>query len=182
MTKSKAQFLVIVGAIGLLSLLTFAGVVVTQGRFSAVPNATFATCAPTKPTGTVVNVTLGDRGSSMMGGATPMMAFLNASPSVVHAGDVTFVATNVGVLTHEFLILPAPHDGVGTRAVRGDGKVDEATSLAEASTSCGRGPGGGIAPGATSWVTLHLSPGNYELLCDEPWHYASGMFQGFTVQ
>ena len=182
MTKSSARLMVAIGAIGLLSLLTFAGVAVTQGPFGTVANPILATCAPTQPSGTVVHVTLGDGGSSMMGGGTLMMAYLNASPGIVPTGDVTFVATNVGALTHEFLVLPAPRDGVGTRAVRSDGKINESTSLGEASTSCGRGPGGGISPGATSWVTLHLAPGHYELLCDEPWHYANGMFQGFTVQ
>ncbi len=181
MTRSKAQLLVISGAIGFLSLLTVTGFAMTQGRFGAFPNATPATCWPTHPARTVVRVTLGDGGNSMMGG-TAMMTYLHASPSVVHPGDVTFVATNVGALTHELLILPAPRDGVGPRAVQSDGKIDEASSLAEASTSCGRGPGGGIVPGSTSWVTLHLSAGNYELLCDEPWHYANGMFQGFSVQ
>jgi uncharacterized cupredoxin-like copper-binding protein len=35
--------------------------------------------------------------------------------------------------------------------------------------------------GMASWVMLHLAPRNYELLCDVPGHYASGMFAGFTV-
>jgi uncharacterized cupredoxin-like copper-binding protein len=30
-------------------------------------------------------------------------------------------------------------------------------------------------------VTLTLRPGNYELLCDVPWHYADGMYAAFTV-
>ncbi len=184
MTRSRIRFLIIIGAVGFLSLLTLTSVAMTQGPFpfGALANPTLAKCAPTHPAGTIVHVTLGDGGSSMMGGGTLMMAYLNASPEVVNAGDVTFVATNVGALTHEFLVLPAPRDGVGTRAIQSDGKINEATSLGEASTSCGRGPGGGISPGATSWVTLHLSPGSYELLCDEPWHYANGMYQGFTVQ
>jgi len=26
-----------------------------------------------------------------------------------------------------------------------------------------------------------LKPGRYELVCDEPWHYAAGMFDVLTV-
>ena len=182
MTRARAQSFAIVGAVGLLSLVTLAGIGFAPGRFAAEPNLTLANCAPTRPAGTVVHVTLADGGGSMMGGRNLMMVSLNTSPSEVPTGDVTFVATNVGALNHEFLVLPAPHDGVGTRAVGSNGKIDETTSLGEASTSCGRGPGQGISPGTTSWVTLHLSRGNYELLCDEPWHYANGMFQGFTVK
>ncbi len=29
---------------------------------------------------------------------------------------------------------------------------------------------------------MTLKPGRYELLCDEPWHYAAGMFTVLTVR
>ncbi|MFI4971056.1 MAG: sulfocyanin-like copper-binding protein [Hyphomicrobiales bacterium] len=141
-----------------------------------------ANCGPQHPKGAVVGVTLADGGGGMMGAGNAMMVSVDASPHTVPAGTVTFVATNVGTINHELLVLPAPADGIGTRTVGTDGKIDEATSLGEASTSCGRGIGQGISPGATSWVTLRLAPGNYELLCDEPWHYANGMFTWFTVR
>jgi uncharacterized cupredoxin-like copper-binding protein len=127
-------------------------------------------------------VELTDRGGAMMGAGGAMMVSVLASPDIVARGTVTFVATNTGALNHELLVLPAPTDGVGTRPVRANGKIDESTSLGEASTSCGQGTGGGVSPGTTSWVTLHLAPGNYELLCDVRWHYANGMFAGFTVR
>lgn len=182
MTKSTARLSVIIGSIGLLSLLTIAGVGFNQGHIGDERAQSLTSCGPTQPSGAVVHVTLSDRGNAMMGASTLMMVSLYASPSTVPSGNVTFVATNVGGLTHEFLVLPAPRDGVGTRVTGVNGKINESTSLGEASTSCGRGAGSGISPGTTSWVTLHLSPGNYELLCDEPWHYANGMYQGFTVQ
>ena len=117
----------------------------------------------------------------MMGGGSAMMVSLTAAPGSVSSGSVTFVATNTGALNHELLILPLPSDGAGTRPVGTDGKINEQTSLGEASTSCGRGPGDGISPGTRSWVTVNLAPGRYELLCDEPWHYANGMFTEFAV-
>jgi uncharacterized cupredoxin-like copper-binding protein len=118
----------------------------------------------------------------MMGGGSGMMVLLYASPTSIPSGKVTFVATNTGGLNHELLVLPAPADGPGTRAVGTDGKIDESSGLGEASKSCGSGTGDGITPGARSWVTLDLKPGTYELLCDIPWHYANGMFEQITVK
>jgi hypothetical protein len=67
----------------------------------------------------------------------PMMLRLIPNPSSVSAGQVTFVVTNYGQSNHEFLVLPARTDGIGTRQVGTNGKIDEAQSLGEASTSCG---------------------------------------------
>ncbi len=60
--------------------------------------------------------------------------------------------------------------------------MSEAGSLGEASRSCGEGAGDGIAPGAASWVTLHLAAGRYELICNLPGHYAMGMFTELDVR
>jgi len=182
MTNSRARLLVVLGVVGILTFGTITAVSFAQGRFSSGPTRTISSCGPNRPQGTIVHDTLSDRGGGMMGAGNLMMVGLGASPDSVPSGVVTFIATNVGALNHEFLILPAPRDGVGTRAVGTDGKIDESSSLAEASTSCGRGPGEGISPGTSSWVTLHLAPGQYELLCDIAWHYANGMFAPFSVR
>ena len=47
---------------------------------------------------------------------------------------------------------------------------------------CGAGSGEGVAPGASSWVTLTLAPGRYELVCNFPGHYAAGMYTQLTVR
>lgn len=179
MSRTAARWLVVIGAVGVLTLGTVA---LAGGHLGNGPTRVSESCAPSDPPGSVVHVTLSDRGGAMMSAGNLMMVSLAASPDAVHAGTVTFVATNVGALNHELLILPAPRDGVGTRAVGADGTIDESSSLGEASTSCGRGHGEGIAPGTSSWVTLHLARGSYELLCDVPWHYANGMFTPFIVR
>jgi len=138
------------------------------------------TCtAPTLP-GAAVDVQVTDAGDSMMG-QTPMRATMVATPAKVPAGKVSFVIANTGALVHELVILPLPADGPGTRPIGPDGKIDEARSLGEASRSCGAGTGDGIAPGSTTWTTVTLQPGRYELVCDQPWHYAAGMFDVLTV-
>lgn len=182
MSKRGAALLAMVGAVGLLTIGSLVVAATVQGPLRLGEHLTLANCAPLNPRGTVVHVTLSDRGGAMMGGRSPMMVRIVASPDIVSNGTLTFVATNTGALDHEFLVLPAPFDGVGTRSVNSDGTIDESSSLGEASRSCGRGVGSGISPGASSWVTLQLAPGTYELLCDLPWHYSNGMFTPFTVE
>ncbi len=109
------------------------------------------------------------------------MATITTGATAVHAGSVSFVASNGGALVHELVVLPLPSDGPGTRPTGADGKTNEAQSLGEASRSCGSGVGDGIAPGNVGWTTLSLKPGRYGLVCDEPWHYAAGMFVESTV-
>ena len=139
-----------------------------------------ASCSAPQLGGVKVDVTLSDVGDAMMSQA-PMMATLTSDPTSVSAGKVSFVAFNNGALAHEMVVLPLPADGSGTRQTGANGKINEAQSLGEASRSCGAGTGDGIAPGSIGWTTMTLKPGRYELACDEPWHYAAGMFTALTV-
>jgi uncharacterized cupredoxin-like copper-binding protein len=135
--------------------------------------------------GTVVNVTLWDMmGGGMMNGGmmSGRMMAVSASPSSVPAGEVSFRVVNQGGMLHELVVLQlAAGQAIGARPIGYDGKVSEAGSLGEASRSCGQGAGNGIAPGATSWVTLKLQPGRYELICNLQGHYAMGMYRELDV-
>lgn len=53
--------------------------------------------------------------------------------------------------------------------------------MGEASNNCGAGAGEGIGPGGTSWVTVTLPAGNYELICNLAGHYRSGMYAELIV-
>lgn len=144
------------------------------------------TCsAPTQLPGTTVHVMVGDMGMTrMMAGTAPIGArmMLRTSPLTAPAGQVSFIVSNMGWRTHEMVVLPlAAGQHPGTRVPGADGKVDESGSLGEASNPCGAGSGDGITSGSVGWVTLSLSPGRYELVCDEPNHYADGMWQEFDV-
>ena len=116
-----------------------------------------------------------------MMGQTPMRATLLATPTSVPAGKISFVAADSGGPVHELVILPLPADGPGTRPTASGGTIDESPSPGEASRSCGVGTGDGIAAGSTAWTTVTLRPGSYDLVCDQPWHYAAGMFDVLTV-
>lgn len=144
------------------------------------------TCAaPTDLPGERVTVALADMGMSrMMGGTAPMGArmSLSAEPTTVPSGQVSLVVDNRGWRTHELVVLPlAAGAAAGERVPGSDGKVDEAGSLGEASSSCAAGAGEGIASGAVGWVTLTLAPGHYELVCNLTNHYANGMRQELVV-
>lgn len=164
----------VVGAVAVVGLGVDRGQNVVNGAYGAV-----SCSAPTLP-GTTISVEAADAGGMMMS-QTPMRATMVATPTNVPAGRVSFVVANTGVLVHELVVLPLPSDGPGTRPIGADGKIDESQSLGEASRSCAAGTGDGIAPGSTGWTTIILKPGRYELVCDEPWHYAAGMFDVLTV-
>jgi uncharacterized cupredoxin-like copper-binding protein len=121
---------------------------------------------------------MGQSNGMIFGGAMR----LSTDRATVTSGTTSFLVTNVGSVSHEMLILPLPNSQiVGTLPIGGDGRVDEVGSLGEASNTCGEGAGQGIAPGATSWVTVDLAPGRYELICNLPGHYAAGMYTQLTV-
>ncbi|MFB9205022.1 sulfocyanin-like copper-binding protein [Nonomuraea spiralis] len=134
-----------------------------------------------------MDVSLSEMGSGMMSpgpnpGSHGTRMRLTVTPSSVPAGKVSLRAYNAGVLAHEVVVLPLPAGQTPGRRVTGsDGRVSETGSLGEASRTCGAGAGNGIAPGSTSWTTLTLRPGRYELLCNFPGHYAAGMYAELDV-
>ena len=108
---------------------------------------------------------------------------LSIDRSAVQSGPVSLIAVNAGSINHELVVLPLPNaQVVGTRQTDGEDRVDEATSVGEASKTCGQGAGDGIAPGTKGWITLDLKPGRYELVCNLPGHYRAGMYTQLTIQ
>jgi uncharacterized cupredoxin-like copper-binding protein len=140
------------------------------------------TCsAPTSLPGSTVTVVLADMGMThMASGTAPLRVhmMLRASRTTVPAGQISLVAVNMGWRTHELVILPlAATAEAGQRIPGPDGKVDETASRGEASASCADGAGDGIRSGAVGWITVTLTPGRYEFLCNPKNHYADGMHQ-----
>jgi len=185
---SRAQVMVV----GIAATLALAGVsvlavAILSGSVGSVRGfRSDSSCVAPHLAGTVVRVSLTNTGGPMMGDRGGMMSGgamrLSADQATVAHGTVSFLATNNGSISHELVVLPLPGSQIaGTRAIGGDAKVDETESLGEASASCGNGAGEGIVPGASSWVTLTLAPGRYELVCNLPGHYAAGMYTQITV-
>jgi uncharacterized cupredoxin-like copper-binding protein len=185
----RARTLILLSAVVvLLAAASTLAIAVGRGTRDAGPEDRLSvgtTCPVPNLPGTAVNVTLTNMGGPMMGGSPVRggMMRLSATTSSVTRGTISFVATNVGSVNHEFLVLPLPEGQiVGTRAIHDDGRIDELGSLGEASNTCGAGSGDGIAPGTSSWVTITLAPGRYELVCNLPGHYAAGMYTQLTVR
>ncbi len=161
-------------------------------RSPAVPS-----CAAPPLAGTVVDVTLTDMhgmmgpgmmGPGMMGPGMMGMMRIVVNPATVPPGQVSFRVTNAGALNHELVVLPlAKGQYPGQRAIGPDGKADETGSVAEASRTCGADRGEenqnamGIAPGASGWTTVTLTPGRYELICNITGHYWTGMYTELDV-
>jgi uncharacterized cupredoxin-like copper-binding protein len=180
-------------AVMLLTAISLVAVAAVHSRrdTSSTPfrDSHTTSCSVPNLTGAVVNVSLSNAGGPMMGEpvfGSPvqggMMRVTIDTASVPH-GTVSFIATNLGSINHELVILPLPANQiVGTRALRADSTVDESTSIGEASNTCAAGTGEGIAPASSSWTTLTLAPGRYELVCNIPGHYAAGMYTQITVR
>lgn len=186
MSRSRGETRVLVGAavaVVLLAGVSTVALAAAHGSFSHRGSAPNGACTTPKLPGTVVDVTLTNMGGGMMqGSGTSGMMRVLTSNDQVRAGTVSFRVANTGSLVHELVVLPlASGHHVGDRTVAGDGRVAETGSVGEASHTCGAGAGDGINPGAIGWVTLHLQPGNYELVCNLAGHYAAGMYTELTV-
>jgi hypothetical protein len=194
--------LLIVGAAAavVLGVISTLGLAAAAGAFSRPSSLAISgwktPCDVPALAGTVVNVTLANRGGMMGGPYQPgpgpdgqwgphtgmgVMRIL-VTPGIVPRGTVSIRALNIGAWAHEVVVLPLPPgQGVGQRPIGVDGKIDETGSLGETSRTCGAGSGDGIVAGATGWTTLTLEPGRYELVCNIPGHYASGMYNELDV-
>ena len=181
----SAQLIFGIAAVLILTALSLAAVGAPGHNFRfGFPART--SCATPNLSGTVVNVVLINMGGPMMGQGNGMTfggaMRLTTDRATVSPGPVSFLVTNVGSVSHEMIILPLPGSQiVGSRPTGGDGKIDEVGSLGEASNTCGEGAGQGILPGASSWITVTLAPGRYEVVCNLPGHYAAGMYSQLTV-
>ena len=197
MTAVRRPLLVGALVAAVTALVASAAVAVGAGNGGALPGGVgllsgSSPAAPSLP-GTVVNVSLTDMGGSMMGQRGGMMGQgggmmsggsmrLSADHATVPHGTVSFLATNGGSINHEMVILPLPAaQSLGARPTGADAKADEAGSLGEASNTNGKGAGQGVVPGASSWITVTLAPGQYELVCNLPNHYTAGMYTQLTV-
>lgn len=86
------------------------------------------------------------------------------------AGKVTFVLTNTGKLTHEFVVV---------RTAKPAGSLLKGNEADETGVV---GEIGELKPGQTKKLTLTLKKGHYALLCNLPGHYKAGQFVDFYVR
>lgn len=177
----RRELLVAVAAVLVLGIASTVGLATVGGVFRSKSTAPNGRCSAPSLGGSIVDVRLVNMGGSMMRGVGGTMR-LAVSRHSVPVGTVSFRVANVGNLVHELVVLPLDGGQVGRRSVAAAGKVDESSSLGEASRSCGAGAGDGLDPGSIGWVSLTLPAGDYELICNLPGHYAAGMYTDLHVQ
>jgi uncharacterized cupredoxin-like copper-binding protein len=93
----------------------------------------------------------------------------------MNAGDVTFTLTNnASDQAHEFVIVSTDL-AANALPVDANGDVDEEqiTVVDEVED---------LQPGSTEDLSVNLPAGHYVLMCNQPGHYAQGMYLDFTVQ
>src|SRR5512143_849409 len=123
------------------------------------------------PTQTVA-VTLHDTTSDPS--MTSMM--LKIDPITVKAGKVTFEAVNQSRdLVHEVLVVSALAEG-------NEMPYDKAKDIVIEKRVHPLGEISDLRPGTRGKLTLNLKPGVYLLLCNEPGHYKSGMWNKLVVE
>lgn len=113
------------------------------------------TClAPNALPGKTVTVTLGDMGMTRRrGGDAPISShmMLRGTQATLPAGEVSFVALNMGWRVHELVVLPLSSGRTpGQHIPAANSKVHETGSLGEASVSCAAGTGIAIAAGSVT--------------------------------
>jgi uncharacterized cupredoxin-like copper-binding protein len=117
--------------------------------------------------------------TASLGETDPMHMFIKLSGTTATAGKVTFVVTNDGTKTHEFVVLqsetPAANFPIGSFE-------GESNRIDEDAAGTNVGETGDMKPGETKALVIDMTAGHYALVCNLVGHYAMGMHQDFTVQ
>jgi uncharacterized cupredoxin-like copper-binding protein len=147
-----------------------------------------ALASPSLAAGTVVNVSLWDKGTMSemptdLGfpatgkDMTKVTMGIAVSTDSVKAGEVTFEVLNSSKETvHEVIVAKLKNASTPLPYLADDAKVDEdkaGVHLGEVSE---------LEPGKTGALRLDLAPGTYLLYCNIPNHYMAGMWTVFTVK
>lgn len=103
---------------------------------------------------------------------------ITPSATTVSAGPITFVVSDAGTITHEFVVIrsdtPAADFPIGSFE-------GEKNRINEDTVGTNVGETGDMEAGGTQSLNLDLRPGHYAFVCNLPGHYGLGMHIDFTV-
>lgn len=102
--------------------------------------------------------------------------YVNVSAGRAKAGKVTFAMANFGTIQHEFLVVKTSFDP-GKIPIESGNRFDEDEAGIEVINEI---PEWSVDEAKV--LTVELSAGTYELLCNIEGHYANGMHTSFTVE
>jgi len=145
-----------------------------------------ALAGPSYATGSVVNVSLWDKGGDAMapknlgfamgGDMSKATMGISVTPETVKAGEVTFEVLNSSKDTiHEMIVAKIKDMNQPLPYIDDENEVNEDKygDLGEVSE---------LDPGKSGALRLDLKPGKYILYCNVPGHYMAGMWTVFTVE
>lgn len=134
----------------------------------------------------LVDISLWDNGATMpmavgLAYATPSVDTAKAtmgikvSPPEVKAGKVTFNVTNGSKdRVHEMIVVYLANPSRQLPYINAQNRVDE-------DKAGDKGEVSDLKPGASGTLRVNLKAGKYLLICNQPGHYAAGMWTEFTV-
>ncbi len=161
-----------------------------RGTLALVAGFAATAAMPAAAAGTVVKVSLWDKGADAMDalgtvaemgmampGADMSKATMGvtAEPASAPAGEITFEVVNASKdAVHEMIVAPVTDPATPLPYDTQNQRVDEDTAgdLGEVSE---------LDPGQSGALRLTLKPGQYILYCNVPGHYVLGMWTLFTV-
>jgi uncharacterized cupredoxin-like copper-binding protein len=114
-----------------------------------------------------------------LGETDPTHMFIDLSRPVASQGTVTFIVTNGGAETHEFVVLRTDSPATSFPIVSFEGEANRIDEDADGVTNVGET--GDMKPGTSKTLSIDLSAGHYAVVCNLPGHYAMGMRQDFHV-
>ncbi|MDP9297161.1 MAG: hypothetical protein M3O98_00625 [Actinomycetota bacterium] len=119
----------------------------------------------------VITASLGETDATHM--------FIHLSQPYAPEGKVSFLVSNDGTMTHEFVALSSRTPASGFPIVSFEGEANRIDEAAKGVTNVGET--GDMKVGSTTMLTLDLPAGHYAIVCNLPGHYAMGMHQDFWV-
>jgi uncharacterized cupredoxin-like copper-binding protein len=144
----------------------------TGGGSTLVPISSSPTASPASSSApNQITVALGE--------TDPQNMFIHTSGTSATAGKVTFVVTNEGTKTHEFVVLKTDTAASALPIVSFEGESDRIDEEATGVENVGET--GDLEAGATFTLTIDLKEGHYALVCNLKGHYRMGMHQDFQV-
>ena len=108
-----------------------------------------------------------------LGETDPTHMFIDMSQAYAPEGPVSFIVTNEGTETHEFVVLQTDTPAADFPIVGFEGEQNRFDEDAKGLTNVGE-TGDGWTPGTCMMLTIDMTDGHYAVVCNLPGHYAHG--------
>jgi uncharacterized cupredoxin-like copper-binding protein len=167
----------VVAAATLMSACTSIGTAGDGNTVAMIPN--YQGVAKTERPQPMGYATPGNVITVALGETDPNTMFIHMSQPYATRGPVSFLVTNEGTETHEFVVLQTKTPAVDFPIVSFEGETNRIDEEAKGVVNVGET--GDMKPGTSQVLTIDMTPGHFAVVCNLPGHYANGMHQDFWV-